>query len=213
MVLPIVDAGWVLFLITFFGTMFLIGEILVNMRGIFGLLGIGLITFYFYGNIVEPSTFILMLIVYFIGLLLIIADGKLINDGTLATLGLACMLLATALAAQNISSGLYAVIGVLLGSGCAFFFLKMFKRRNMWEKIALKDRLTKDKGYSSMNKEYEGLVGLHGETLTDLRPVGTISINGQDFSGISNAQWIEKGSKIVVVKVDGTRILVKKLEP
>ncbi|MGM8364596.1 NfeD family protein [Virgibacillus sp. W0181] len=206
----IFDADWMLFAITFFGTMFLIGEILVNMRGLFGLLGISLITFYFYENIVEPGTFILMLIIYFIGLLLIIIDGKIINDGTLATLGLASMLLATALAAPTINAGLYAITGVLVGSGCSFLLLKRFKSRNMWEKIALKDRMTKDRGYNSMNKEYEKLVGEKGKAITDLRPVGTITINGQDYSGISNAQWIEKDSSIEVVSVNGTRILVKK---
>lgn len=210
--LAIFDSSFVLFAITFFGTMLLIGEVLVNTRGIFGLLGMALITFYFYGNIVEPGTFIIMLIVYFVGLLLIIVDGKVINDGTLATIGLACMLLATALAAPDFSSGLYAVIGVLLGSGCSFIFLKIFKRRKMWDKIALKDRLTNDKGYNSMNQTYEKLVGSQGEAITDLRPVGTISINGEEFSGISNAQWIEKGTKIKVVSVDGTRILVKKIQ-
>lgn len=205
------ELKWIAFFITGFGTMFLIGEILVNMRGLFGILGIAFMTVYFSAYL-EAGSFTIMLIIYFIGLLLIIIDGKLVNDGTLGTLGLVSMLVAVALAAPDFYAGLYAVLGVLLGGGASFLFLKVFKQREMWTKLALKDRLTKEAGYMSMNKEYESLIGLTGITLTDLRPVGTVRVNDKDYSAISNAQWIPKGSNIRITQVDGTRILVEILK-
>lgn len=198
---------WIAFLITGLGTLFLIGEVLVNMRGIFAIIGIGFMSVYF-AVYQETNSLLLMLIIYFIGLLLIIIDGKLINDGTLAILGVASMLTSVALAADNLSSGLYAVIGVLLGGASAFFFPKVFPSRNLWNKITLRDRLTEEDGYSTMNREYIHLIGKIGKTLTDLRPIGTIEIEGKEYSAISNAQWIHKGSLVKVKKVDGTRILV-----
>lgn len=208
----ILNSDWIGLFIAGFGTMFLIGEILVNARGIFALIGIGLIVYYFYYFLMDPSTFVIMIIIYFIGLLLIIVDGKVVNDGTLATLGLAGMILSVALAAPNFYAGLYAVIGIIIGGAASFLFLKVFKSRNMWSKIALKDRLTKEAGYTSLNKEFEQLVGREGVTLTDLRPVGTIQIEGKDYSAVSNAQWIKKGTPVTVVEVDGTKILVKEIE-
>ncbi len=208
----IFSTDWIGFVIVGLGTLFLIGEILVNMRGFFGILGIAFIVLYFYMFLVDPTIFITMLIIYFIGLLLIIIDGKILNDGTLAILGLAGMILSVALAAPNFYSGLYAVLGVLLGGGLSFTLLKVFKRRNMWTKIMLKDRLTKEAGYSSLNEEYEQLVGQIGITLTDLRPVGTILIDDKDYSAITNAQWVKKGTEVEVIQVDGTRILVKETQ-
>ncbi|MBO1003509.1 NfeD family protein [Pseudogracilibacillus auburnensis] len=208
----LLDTSWIGFVIVGLGTLFLIGEILVNMRGLFALLGISFIVLYFYINIVDPSTFVIMLIIYFVGLLLILIDGKIINDGTLGTLGLAGMTFSVVLAAPNFFAGLYAFIGVILGAALSFTFLKVFKRRNMWSKITLKDRLTKEAGYSSLNEEYIQLIGKEGVTLTDLRPVGTIEIDKKEYSAISNAQWIKKGTKIQITDVDGTRILVKELE-
>ncbi|HLQ97887.1 MAG TPA: NfeD family protein [Candidatus Dormibacteraeota bacterium] len=202
--------SWVAFLLTGFGTLFLIGEVLVNMRGIFGILGIGFIVIYFSAYL-EPGTIILMLIIYFVGLLLIIIDGKFVNDGTLATLGLVSMLTAVALAADDFTTGLYAVIGLLLGGAGSFLFLKVFKRRNMWGKLALTDRLTTDAGYNSMNKDYQSLIGQEGITLNVLRPVGTIRINNKDYSAVSNAQWIPKNTPVRVIQVDGTKILVKEI--
>jgi len=208
--MDIFSLSWVAFLLTGFGTLFLIGEVLVNMRGIFGILGIGFIVIYFSAYL-EPGTVILMLIIYFVGLLLIIIDGKFVNDGTLATLGLVSMLTAVALAADDFTTGLYAVIGLLLGGAGSFLFLKVFKRRNMWGKLALTDRLTTEAGYNSMNKEYQSLVGQEGITLNVLRPVGTIRINNKDYSAVSNAQWITENTPVLVVQVDGTKILVKEI--
>ncbi|CDO01880.1 membrane-bound ClpP-class protease [Oceanobacillus picturae] len=207
--MDILNLEWIALVITGFGTLFLIGEVLVNMRGFFALLGIGFITVYF-GAYVETGSVILMLIIYFIGLLLIIIDGKLLNDGTLATIGLAAMLTAVALPAPNLTAGLYAVLGVLLGTGASFLFLKVFKRRDMWNKLTLKDQLSTEAGYNSINETYATLVDQEGVTLTDLRPVGTIRVNNKDYSAVSNGQWITKGTSIRVAMVDGTKILVEK---
>ncbi|HLR03871.1 MAG TPA: NfeD family protein [Virgibacillus sp.] len=202
---------WIGFFIIGFGTLFLIGEILVNMRGLFAILGIGFITVYF-GAYLEPNSFTLMVIIYFIGLLLIIVDGKVVNDGTLATLGLGSMITAVALAAPNFNAGLYAVSGVLIGGVLSFFFLKVFKRRHMWSKMTLLDRLTKEEGYSSLTTEFENLLHKTGKTLNDMRPVGTVSIDNKQYSAVSNGQWIKKDTPIKVVHVDGTRVMVEKTD-
>jgi membrane-bound ClpP family serine protease len=208
--LAIFDYEWIGIIITFLGTLFLIGEVLVNMRGLFALLGIGFISVYF-GAYAETESVILMLIIYFVGLVLIIIDGKVVNDGTLATIGLVAMLTAVGVAAPNLTSALFSIIGVVLGAASSFFFLKVFKRRDMWTKIALKDQLSKEAGYNSMNMEYEKLVGEIGETMNDLRPVGTVKINEKHYSAQSDGRWIEKGSKVKVVKVDGTKIQVEEV--
>lgn len=206
--MDVFSLNWIGFIITGLGTLFLIGEMLVNMRGFFGLMGLGFITVYFAAYL-EPGSFIIMLIIYFVGLLLIIIDGKLLNDGTLATIGLACMLTAVALTAPNLTAGLYSVIGVLLGGFSSFFFLKVFKRRDMWSKITLDDQLTKEAGYNSMNEDYKDLISKEGMAASDMRPVGTIRIDNKNYSAVSNGQWISKDSAITVVHVDGTKILVE----
>jgi len=205
----LLSSDWIGIILVGLGTLFLIGEILVNLRGIFALLGISSIVLYFYVFLPDPSSFAIIMIIYFIGIILILIDGKLINDGTLATLGIAGMIFSVSIAAPNFTAGMYSVLGLILGIAGSFLFLKVFPPRNMWSKITLKDRLTKEAGYTSLNEEFEQLVGESGVTVSDLRPVGTVRINDMEYSAISNAQWIEKDTNIVVVDVDGTRILVK----
>ncbi|MYL28936.1 MULTISPECIES: NfeD family protein [Halobacillus] len=204
------ETDWIALLITFFGTMFLIGELLVNMRGIFAVLGLGFITVFF-SSYLAVDMFIIMMFVYFLGLTLMIIDGKLINDGTLATIGAAAMITAVGFSAPTWTAGLYSVIGVIAGGFAALVFLKVFKRRNMWNKMALNDQMTSEMGYNSMNETYQKLLGKTGTARTDMRPSGTIEIEGEDYSAVSNGQWIYKDQPVTVASVDGTKIMVKKV--
>lgn len=203
------SADWLFFVITGLGTLFLLGELLVNMKGLFGLLGIGFITVYFL-SFLDPRMYFIMLAVYLIGLLLIIIDGKILNDGTLAVTGFVLMILSVALSSPDWVAGLYAIIGIVTGAFSSLLFLKVFKHRKMWTKLALADRLTEDKGYNSMNSEFKNLVGKEAIALTDMRPIGTIKMNDKQYSAISNGQWIKKDTPVTITKVDGTKIMVEK---
>ncbi|MFP3440996.1 NfeD family protein, partial [Pantoea sp. SIMBA_133] len=84
----------------------------------------------------------------------------------------------------------------------------------MWTKMTLKDRLSSEMGYNSMNVEYKKLVGETAIALTPFRPSGTIEMNDKKYSAISAGSWIDKDTVVVVTSVDGTRIVVeeKKVE-
>ena len=208
------ELNWLLLLMPGLGTLFLIGELLVRMRGLFAILGIIFMTIYFSNYLELGTSFILMIMIYFIGLLLIVLDGKVINDGTLAIIGAVIMTTVVAIAAPNLLAGLYAVCSVIIGGAASILFLKIFKnqKRELWSKMTLKDRLTTEKGYSSLNQSYLSLLGKTGITLNDLRPVGTIRIDDEDYSAVSNGEWIPKGTEVEVVHVDGTKIQVRRVE-
>lgn len=207
----LVQFDWFALVLVGIGTMLLFGEILVNMRGIFAIVGLISITYYFYAYIPDTATFVMMLVIYFVGLLLILIDGKFISDGTLAMLGIVAIFISVAITAPNFTAGLYAVIGVVIGAAISFVFLKFLPGRNMWSKITLKDRLTEEKGYSTLSEEHAQLLNERGVTKTDLRPSGTALINKRDYSVVSNGQWIKKGTKVIVINVDGTKIVVEKI--
>lgn len=202
---------WFTLLLVGIGTMFLIGEILVNMRGLFALLGIFSISLYFYFYLTDFITVVIMFIIYIVGLLLILIDGKFLGDGTLGIIGIVTMIISVAITAPNFTAGLYAVVGLIIGLLVSLSFLKFLPRRNVWSKLMLKDRLTEEEGYTTLTEEYASLVGKKGVTITDLRPVGTVRIDEKEYSCVSEGQWIHKGTDVIVAEVDGTKILVKKL--
>ncbi|MCM3712873.1 NfeD family protein [Halalkalibacter oceani] len=205
------DSASIGFLVVFLGTLFLIGELLVRAKGLFALLGIAIMAMYFSYHLSGEVGF-WVVILYVVGLALIIIDGKVITDGTVALLGIILMIIGLAVPAPTFLYGVFVSMGFLLGGFGSALFLKVFPSRNLWAKMTLKDRLTGDLGYNSINESYTSLVGKEGKTLTPFRPTGSIEIDGAQYSATSGGQWIEAGAPIEVVSVDGTRIVVKKRE-
>src|SRR5699024_1875237 len=152
---------------------------------ILALLGIFLITTFFYTNIADPNMIIIMFIIYIIGLILIVIDGQVLNDGTLTVRGIGSMFASVSITAPNLTSGIYSVIGIIVGALLSLAFLKIFKPRKMWGKIALKDRLTTEAGYTTLTEEYKNLISQSGITLTDMKPPGTVKINEKEYSAVS----------------------------
>lgn len=50
--------------------------------------------------------------------------------------------------------------------------------------------------------------GATGEALTDLRPSGTAAISGQRTDVVTSGEYVERGSPLRVLRVEGARIVV-----
>jgi len=50
-----------------------------------------------------------------------------------------------------------------------------------------------------------------GETITDLRPAGIIKVDNKRFDVVSESGWIESGHEVKIIKVEGARIVVRKV--
>jgi len=59
-------------------------------------------------------------------------------------------------------------------------------------------------------KEAAELVGKTGRTLTSLRPSGIAMIDGRRMDVVSDAEFIDKDTEVVVIEVDGVKITVKR---
>nr|WP_169871514.1 NfeD family protein [Shouchella patagoniensis] len=205
------DSATVGFLVVALGTLFLIGELLVRARGLFGLLGLGLISVYFLHHL-NGDTGTWVIIFYLIGLGLIIFDGNVTSDGTIAAIGIIFMIVGLAVPAPDMVYSILVGMATIVGAFSSLLFLKVFPHRNMWAKMTLKDTLSSEAGYNSMNESYKDLIGKQGKALTAFRPTGTAEIDGEPYSATSGGQWIQSDADIEVVSVDGTRILVKAIE-
>jgi len=68
-------------------------------------------------------------------------------------------------------------------------------------------RINKGQGGSDQDGSIQ--VGLEGEAITELRPVGTCRLGGHRIDCIAQAGVIEKGTKVRVIGVEGITIRVK----
>ncbi|MGV3487963.1 MAG: NfeD family protein [Tuberibacillus sp.] len=206
----LLDYSAVGFITILLASLLFFAECLVKTKGVFGLIGAFLFTIYFVHHLPGQSP-MAMLLLLFIGFLCVIIDGKLINNGSVALIGLVLMLLSCALPAPSLTYGVMVALAFMIGTFSSLWFLKVFPPREYWFKIALMDQLTSEKGYDSMNQEYKSLVGKRGKTLTPCRPVGNIDIEGKSYSAMADGIWVEPNTEVEVLSVDGTKIVIKPL--
>ncbi|KMK75986.1 NfeD family protein [Alkalihalobacillus pseudalcaliphilus] len=205
------DHAVVGFIVILLGTLFLFGELLVRAKGLFAILGTAIMGTYFTYHLSGDIGYWVLLL-YIIGLLLIIFDGKVLTDGTVSIIGIILMIAGLAIPSPDLVYGFLVSMAFLIGGFSSFLFLKVFPSRNMWAKMTLKDKLSSEMGYNSINEGYKELVGKRGKTLSPFRPTGTVEIDGEGYSATSGSQWIQSGIDVKVVSVDGTRILIKELD-
>lgn len=76
--------------------------------------------------------------------------------------------------------------------------------------IFLATRGDRSEGWTSVPARPE-LVGREGTALTDLRPAGTVLIGDERIDAVSEAAWIEHGTRVKVVRSEGYRLVVRPL--
>ncbi len=123
-------------------------------------------------------------------------------------IGFICLLAAITLGYQDFGAQtgniLVAIVLVGLVSG-VFIWLKFFPESRIARKF-ISQRAVGDLGV-----EKPELLNATGEALTQLRPSGVARINGQRVDVVTEGGLIERGAKLKVVAVEGSRVVVREL--
>ncbi len=134
--------------------------------------------------------------------------------GVIGAAGIICMIVATVLAYihHGTRAGTALLTAFLLGTPFVIWVgLKAFPKTFVGRKLILKESQTRDVGYTSYTSErYEGLVGKEGIAVTMLRPSGMVRIEDSKYSVVTRGELIDKGDPVEVIKVEGSRIVVRR---
>lgn len=76
--------------------------------------------------------------------------------------------------------------------------------------LMLATELPAGSGYTSAAERDRGWLGQVGRSLSTLRPAGIIEIGGERIDAVSEGDMIEAGAAVVVTRVDGNRIVVRR---
>ena len=100
----------------------------------------------------------------------------------------------------------------LIGSLILIFLLaKFLPKSSAFSKLVLSEAETSDKGFVSYPSEKK-LIGAEGIALTTLRPAGSAQINGKRVDVVTDWDYIEKGKKIRVLRVEGIKVVVEEVK-
>jgi len=156
---------------------------------------------------------IVSIVLFFVGIAFMTVELFIPGIGIFGGLGFVALVLAIVFQAKTFLQGLilFLIIAAIL-TVIALIVLRSFRKGKLYKSsLVLKNSAAKEDGYVS-NDDNSSLVGKSGVSLSILRPAGRANIDGVVCDVITDGEFIELGTKIVVVESVGRRILVKKEE-
>lgn len=132
--------------------------------------------------------------------------------GVFGIAGMACttigafFVMGGGLPAMLILLGIYLVLALAIAFLC--FYLP---KESKYNPFVLWTRQQNSAGYTG-GEDLSPLLGKQGKALTTLRPAGTIVLDGKRLDVSSLGDYIEKGTPVTIVKVEGSKIFVEKTE-
>ncbi len=78
--------------------------------------------------------------------------------------------------------------------------------------LSLHKKLSSTEGVFSQAPDLVSWKGKKGEAITDLRPSGTVMIEGKRLDAVTDGEYMDAGTPVVVTLVSGNRIVVDKIE-
>jgi len=187
----------------------ILAEIKTAGLGVAALTGLAAAALFFAGQWLTGLGNWLEILLFLAGVGFIVAEMFIPGTGVLAFIGIICILgsfflsLGANLAALN-------VLAVSLIAAFAIFLLlvRRLPSSRLWSRLILKDAETTQAGFVSA-QDYSEYLGKEGVAKTMLRPAGVAEIGGIQLDVVSEGQFVPQGTKIKVVSVSGSRIVVR----
>jgi membrane-bound serine protease (ClpP class) len=102
------------------------------------------------------------------------------------------------------------VFSLLLALVGSLVLLRFLPRLPFGRKLILETGLPAGEGFASAPESDRSWLGKSGTTVSPLRPAGIADIEGERVDVVSDGELIESGAPIVVTRVDGNRIVVRR---
>ena len=163
-------------------------------------------------SVFLPDITILTVLLLIIGFGLVFLEMHIPGFGVPGITGAICLILAVIITAENFAQALVMVLAILAVLGAMLgVVLTFFTKGKLFKPLILSDEQKKEHGYIS-SSDLDYLLGKNGIATTDLRPSGSVDIDGVKFDVISDGEYISVGSKVEIFKVSGVKLLVKKVK-
>lgn len=203
--------------------------ILIGMLGIFteikmGVWGfpgtiavIALALFFGSGYILELAS-VIEIVIFIIGVILLLLEIFVIPGfGILGILGILFMIAGLFFGlVSDFGMSDYSILSIAITQLAAVFVLsaififilsKLLPKSAIWNRLILQDNIAIKSGYAT-RPSFEHLVGAEGIAITTLRPAGSAMIDGIRIDVVTEGDYINHDSKIIVKAVEGSKVVV-----
>lgn len=189
----------------------LVVEILTPGFGIGGTISIIGFGLYFGGNIIAGNSNWTSLILFVTGLILLVVEIIIPGFGLPGIGGILFVLVGVVLAVDSVPTALLSLsISIIITAIVTVVLIKLGFKSKIIGKVVLRSNHTSERGYLSTDTMsiYIDKIGI---AQTELRPTGFIEIEGIKLDALAESGYISKGTKIKVVRVEGSKIFVRRV--
>lgn len=185
-------------------------ELIIPGYFVSGIVGVLAFSLYFYAHYSAGNAEVLHIVLFVIGVILILIEAFMPSIGAIGIGGVVSVISGVVLAANNTGDAFLALtIALLVSIVIIFLFGWLFKHKGVWNKFILQEQTSTQSGYVSQQSKAH-LLGKEGKALSPLRPAGIALIDEQRIDVVSGGDYIDSNEHIVVIHVEGTRVVVRK---
>ncbi|RKI90843.1 serine protease [Parablautia intestinalis] len=124
--------------------------------------------------------------------------------------GIVCLMAGIFLTADSIEQGVLITVVVIVALGILMTIIMGFLSQKKFKSPIILDTDVKA-GVPIDSSDLTYLLGKEGVAATDLKPAGKGDFEGVELDIFSEGQYIKKGTRIVISKVNQKKLMVKEL--
>lgn len=189
----------------------LIAEVFIPGFGIAGTLGLLSFGLFFAGNMLAGHAGWAAIILFVVGIILLLVEVFIPGFGVPGVGGIIAIFTSIVMASRSLEQAVASLaISLIISIVIIFVLLKFAPRNKFFDRLILSTRQKKEEGYVNVADDTK-LIGREGVTLTPLRPAGSAVVDGSRVDVITQGEFVNKGDRIKVLRVEGNRIMVEKI--
>lgn len=190
----------------------LVIELFMPGFGLGGTISLIAFSFFFAGSFLAGNASVFTILLFIVGMILLIIEIIMPGFGAPGIGGIICMISSIIFASDSVALGVFSLFIAFTAVVIAIILLIKYGPKNKYlDKIILSTQLKKDKGYIAAT-DRASLLGREGVAVTKLRPSGMIEVDHEKIDAVTSGEFIEKDSRIKIIRVEGRKIIVKKID-
>jgi membrane-bound serine protease (ClpP class) len=193
----------------------LVIEFIVPGFGLPGITGLLLLSCFFGGHLFAYLAGLEAILLFVTGMILIALEIFVVPGfGLTGISGIVALAFSVVMTFGGFYSAITAILSIVAYSFFIILVLYWFSPKiKAFDRFILKKSQPVDEGYVAVDPSiYTHLERCEGVTLSVCRPSGIARFGDERYDVLSDGDFIEKGERVIVRKVEGTKIVVRKIE-
>lgn len=206
----VITSPWVTVGLLVFGCVMLFIELLtLHTWGLMGTLGIGAVGLVFASHITAGSAGWIGVVLVLAGLTFLLLEAHVFPGfGIAGVSGLLLFFLGMFWSLGGSQNAVFALsVSTILTIASIVGFFAYLPRSAVWKKMGQQMQQRASLGYVT-SENLSHLLGRTGRAVTVLRPSGAADIDGIRVNVVTEGEFLEIGTPLVVIKVEGSRVVV-----